>query len=112
MKNQKLIETVKVDYDFETLEDFHTGTILVKLIRYTKIGNHPTTQEYAIPAKLEWKSFGEGECCTFFLQIPEHEPSELSQSKETEVSYWIRRALRFFVTKNKKTVSESSVISI
>ena len=112
MKKQELIETTTVDYSFETCEDFYTRSVLVRLIRNTKIGNHPTTQEYAIPAKLEWKSFGEGECCEFFLTIPEHEPSELSQAKETEVSYWIRRALRFFITKNKKTVSESSVISI
>lgn len=108
----KLTETVKIDYDFETCKDFYTGEIMVKLVRNTKVGNHPTTTEYAIPAKLEWNSFNEGECCQFFLRIPEHEPSELSQSKETEVGYWIRRALRFFITKNKKTVSESSVISI
>lgn len=108
----KLTETEKVDYEFSTSQDYYTGNILVKLMRYTKIGKHPTKSEYAKPAKLEWCNQEEGECCEFFLTIPEHEPSELSQAKETEVSYWIRRALRFFITKNRKTVSESSVISI
>ncbi|HEC66865.1 MAG TPA: hypothetical protein ENI23_16440 [bacterium] len=108
----KLTETTKVDYDFQACRYFHTGDILVRLIRNTKIGNHPTKVECAKPAKLEWREVEVGENCDIFLTIPEHEPSELSQAKETEVSYWIRRALRFFITKNRKTVSESSVISI
>ena len=108
----KLTESVKIDYNFETCKDFYTGDILVRLIRYTKIGNKLTTAEYAIPAKLEWKAFDGGECCEFFMQVPEKEPSELSKAKETEVGYWLRRALRFFTIKNKKIISESSVISI
>ena len=108
----KLIETTKVDYEFMTCKDFFTGEILVKLVKYTKVGNHPTKAEYAKPAKLEWVELLEGEACEFFLSIPIHEPSELEQAKETEVSYWLRRALRFFVSKTKKRETKELVLEL
>ena len=95
-EEKEISEATEIEYSFASSEDFYTNCRLFKLIRYTRIGNRTVKAEYAKPAKLEWKEFGEREACEMLFVVPEKDPPESEEIKRTSVGHWFYKALKYF----------------